>query len=861
MGFDNMTVDSSHKNKFLTKFHSLYSNDFQTWFEEIMCAISDDGDFQRIRQAKGDGGLDCIVLSQQLVYQVYAPRRISDSATAKKILSDYELAAHTVGSAMREWIFVFNDVEDKLGKKCASALLHIREVNPAVKVSAMGRETLWGKVRSLPETSIKKLCFQYNDSDLPDQSGIPKSVVRGLPARFPFFSGRSEELAGISSILNCGGEIQIMRRWVVLTGIPGVGKTDLAAEFCHSSLTQDLSVLWLDAETQGDFERKLADFAYDLNPDLPSGLAEENRLQLVKDWLKANSEWLVVLDNAHNLEAWYTTIQALGDGRVLITARENAPALFQHSILIEPFTPEEGARVLCKRAALNIVDTDPSRESEWSLALEISNLLGGLPLALDYAGGYIDRYSISFAAYLQDYRLMGQRLHSLAPYLRHEPLSVCLAVILSKLATESDPDHHTLELARKMSIMAPDPVPDTVFIGEHIGEKRSRLSSPEFHQISSRLSELGLVRRDRNFSSMKMHRLTAEHIQLTMDSRIKAKLIRQRLRHLQHCFPVPEVSNWPECSQLLPHIRKCLDEWSTKGAVNSESITLLNRASEFLNQRSSYEEALTFSGLAVGLCETGKVRGPAAMISSLRIHGMTLTNLGQYDSALSPLMQSIRLCRENKLHRSLICASCLNSMGLTLYYVGKRDGDSVIVKKSSRVLYSALTLLRSGEMSDPILEADVLNNYAIAIRPHDSSADPGDPKFVQACKYAEESARLCKHIDSQSPAYATCLMNLGSLYVLWRKPELARPHLEQSLLLAQHIFGEQHWECSYQLYWIASMHHKLGDIDMAIRIMTRVVEVRRRFLGEKHPATEHAAHRLEILKDSLLSTEHKADIR
>lgn len=86
-----MPASDAQRLYFRDKFKSLFNEDFQNWFEDIARLLHPVGDFQRIRKMSGDGALDGFVISSQLVYQVYAPARISelkDAETAAKIKAD-----------------------------------------------------------------------------------------------------------------------------------------------------------------------------------------------------------------------------------------------------------------------------------------------------------------------------------------------------------------------------------------------------------------------------------------------------------------------------------------------------------------------------------------------------------------------------------------------------------------------------------------------------------------------------------------------------------------------------------------------------------------------------------------------------
>ncbi|MBI1331264.1 MAG: NACHT domain-containing protein [Armatimonadetes bacterium] len=138
-------------------FRSLYGDRFQSWFEECARCIHEPGDFLAVRQTRGDGGLDGLVVNSQLVYQVYAPIHPRDSATAKKITSDFTTALNTLGGQMRAWTFVHNHPEAKLGKLSVAAINRIKSKHPGIHLAVLDIESLWEAIKALPPSRIAKL--------------------------------------------------------------------------------------------------------------------------------------------------------------------------------------------------------------------------------------------------------------------------------------------------------------------------------------------------------------------------------------------------------------------------------------------------------------------------------------------------------------------------------------------------------------------------------------------------------------------------------------------------------------------------------------------------------------------------------
>jgi len=149
-------------NKFLT----LCGNDFQSWIEKVL-KILHPADFQRIRMTQGDGGLDGFVLNRLRVYQCFGPRSFTDGEAAQKIRADFATAHEFLEGNFREWIFVHNDREDRIGKETVKALAEIKAQFPSVTIEVWGFSRLWENVSNAdPELRSEILGVPITDASM-----------------------------------------------------------------------------------------------------------------------------------------------------------------------------------------------------------------------------------------------------------------------------------------------------------------------------------------------------------------------------------------------------------------------------------------------------------------------------------------------------------------------------------------------------------------------------------------------------------------------------------------------------------------------------------------------------------------------
>lgn len=117
--------------------------------------------------------------------------------------------------------------------------------------------------------------------------------------------------------------------------------------------------------------------------------------------------WILIFDNADDLEvlrhAWPTN----GAGSVLLTTRDanavHSPA--SRGFHVQPFDITAGSEVL-----LNLIGLDSASASNRERAVEITKALGGLPLALTQIGGFIVQRKLPLRDFLPLYERNASRI-------------------------------------------------------------------------------------------------------------------------------------------------------------------------------------------------------------------------------------------------------------------------------------------------------------------------------------------------------------------------------------------------------------------------------------------------------------------
>ena len=221
--------------------------------------------------------------------------------------------------------------------------------------------------------------------------GESAGVAVRLALRPVYLAGREELLAGLEARLTAGLGGGSGPGVVVLSGLGGAGKTSVAVEYAYRQAAT-CGVVWqLPAE---DLAGLVAGFA-DLAAHLGAG-AGGDPVGRVHAVLARRSDWLLVFDNVPGPEALAGLVPPVGAGRVVITSQFGSwPG---RQVLEVPVLDRAvAARFLLARAGM----AGPGEEAA---AVELAGELGGLPLALEQAGAYMQASGRSIGGYLGLFR-------------------------------------------------------------------------------------------------------------------------------------------------------------------------------------------------------------------------------------------------------------------------------------------------------------------------------------------------------------------------------------------------------------------------------------------------------------------------
>ena len=326
-------------------------------------------------------------------------------------------------------------------------------------------------------------------------------VVGDVPALRPGFQPRPALLAQLNQASQ--------RPSVVLTGISGVGKTQLAAAYARARLADSWRLIaWVNARDSETMLTGLAMVAEAAGLSVGGsrpGTADAG--QTVRHWLEADgSRRLLMFDGVEDPGLLRPFVPAAGAARVLITTARKPMAELGPSVPVGVFSAEEALALLNGRTGL----------ADEAGASAVAAELGHLPLLLDQAAAVIAGQRLSYAAYLAKLRALPTEGYlAWGDEEEEQPSSRGVAAILLSLeaASAADPLGVCTGVMELMAMLSPAAVRRDLLraagqAGTLLGGGR-RAAAPMVDQALGRLNERSLLGFSLDGQAVSMHCLVA----------------------------------------------------------------------------------------------------------------------------------------------------------------------------------------------------------------------------------------------------------------------------------------------------------------------------------------------------------------
>jgi hypothetical protein len=216
------------------------------------------------------------------------------------------------------------------------------------------------------------------------------------------FIGRDIYIGQITSIFDRGDTNPAI---VVLLGVGGQGKTQIALEFCRRSSSKYRAIFWINASAEDCVVRGFERIAKLCMPHVHLCFDSQDGIESVKNTLREwPVPWLLVFDNYDaprsfpNLSSFFPIGCCRNQNAILITSRQASCRRLGHGIEVNGLAEEEAIDLLQCRSHV-----EQFTHEELAEGRKIVKQLGYLALAIDQAGAYIASCQLPLSHFADHY--------------------------------------------------------------------------------------------------------------------------------------------------------------------------------------------------------------------------------------------------------------------------------------------------------------------------------------------------------------------------------------------------------------------------------------------------------------------------
>ncbi|KAJ5756952.1 uncharacterized protein N7511_007134 [Penicillium nucicola] len=414
-----------------------------------------------------------------------------------------------------------------------------------------------------------------------------------------------------------------------LHGLGGSGKTSIALEYAYRYSADYKHTFWVRAESAAELEE-----TYSLIADkiLNSGVAhlqQSLKAKASRDWLSSTEEsWLLIFDNIDDVNLLRKYLPCSTHGAVILTTQSSDfQQMTTSSIHVQGFVNKKEGAAMFKHYLAN-------KQPEPELTETISELVGGLPLALAHIAGFVNQTNCSLTEFLKAFekRNEGARIwsseRSTTTYQYEGSLDAVFDVALGAL------DNKTRTLLECLAFLDPNGVPEDMIFKEHcdeclsflddatgIGslEIRRKLTSRHLVEVQTArpmaatnlthpsIATVPALIVHRSLQKNLLYKLNADEGKRQCRFTQAFKLVRGVVPK-QSPYRAPINHLWPIYEKYMPNFRALLHQFSIseEGSIQPtlELAELISDACNYLWERNITTGSIAMIQIAEDICET-----------------------------------------------------------------------------------------------------------------------------------------------------------------------------------------------------------------------------------------------------------------
>jgi len=618
------------------------------------------------------------------------------------------------------------------------------------------------------------------------------------------FVGRKESLKGLATVLKSSDALVINRvETVVLSGMGGVGKTQLASEFVHRYGQYFAGgVYWLNFTNADTAQTEIASCGSMLDLETYSNFNSQSlhdKARLVLSTWETALPRLLVFDNCQDEELFTQWKPRTGNCRIIITSlRPNWSSELGVKVLpLGCLKREESIVLLCKQR--EDIPTD-------NLHIDaIADELGDLPLALHMASRFLKKYrhaSIgspeSYLAQLQEKkRLQHPSLQApgVTPITKHiQNVEATFAMAFDLLKTEDPNDLLAIKLLIRAVYFAPNiPIPRDIL--------RMTLKPNGYDTDMELLAENALEQllslcllESLENGALRLHRLIADFVIIQVDKFDTKAQSDVELVMLIASIYQTRAGYQSHILALLPHLRVVTSLAESRNDIAAAN--LCNALGYYLLSVGAYSESQLYSEKALAINEQISEPDHASIVNTLNNLTECYIIQSKYDQAEQESKRALTICNNILGPKHLLTSDSLRNSARICLHLGE-------FTKAEKLIRRSLDIRKLQPGKSQLDEAINFVDLAFALKAHG--------QFEKAESYLHKALSIFKkELGENHSRVIGCLIELASCYCALGKYSKAEELFNKALVIQEQELGENHPDRAFSFNSLANCYSKQG---------------------------------------------------
>lgn len=621
-------------------------------------------------------------------------------------------------------------------------------------------------------------------------------------------------------------------------------KTQIVIDFCyrHHERDPDSHILWIHASTASRVDQAYKHIAKKLNLPGWDDLSL-NTFELVSEWLSKHGRWLLILDNADDIDLFFGPpalseqhkqmhqyLPRCEDGNTIITSRDKRVAYRlsdrEEPILVENMTTNDAGALLRSRLSQENLDSRYVGDHR-----QLLDVLGHLPLAITQAAAYITENNIKVSEYMEILRANHAEVEDLLSEELgdHRRYPESPSSILESLKPSFDQIVRQKPLAADllsfMAFVDRNGIPKSLL-------KRDGVRTIDFISALGTLQSFSLIGTQRGGASFDMHRLVQVSIQRWL-RRSREKWQSEAVRTLSERYPLGNYENWDECEILSPHAQTVLSYTVGVEEAVLQRARILHNLATFDEQQSRYgaaerrlREAIAIRKDRIGIDNSETIRSMSCL-------GEVLFRKGEYSEAGSVLHHVIEASSrlfgpqaEETLYNTALLAEVVQGEG-------KFSESEELFRKS---------LQGEGKALKDVDMMRIADNFGAVLR--------DQKKYVESESWIRKGLLGREKIFGDTyPATLRSVNHQALILQLLGRLEEAEAMAQRAVAGSEIVLGRDHHQTLMTVHTHGDLLRDLGRYQAATEQARRVIDGYTKVLGPQDRSTARALRSLGLIEE------------